>query len=42
MTKNKFDALRYKILCINAGREYAEGKDQYKLRPEDIEKVERD
>lgn len=37
--KNKPDALRGKILFINADREYAEGKNQNKLRPEDIEKI---
>ncbi len=37
--KNKPDALRDKILFINADREFAEGKNQNKLRPEDIEKV---
>ena len=39
MNKNKPDALRGKVLFINADREYAEGKNQNKLRPEDIEKV---
>jgi type I restriction enzyme M protein len=28
-----------KVLFINADREYAEGKNQNKLRPEDIEKI---
>ena len=37
--KNKPDALRDKVLFINADREYAEGKAQNKLRPEDIEKI---
>lgn len=37
--KNKPDELRGKILFINADREYAEGKAQNKLRPEDIEKI---
>ena len=37
--KNKPDALRNKVLFINADREYAEGKNQNKLRPEDIEKI---
>jgi len=37
--KNKPDALRGKILFINADREFAEGKNQNKLRPEDIEKI---
>ena len=37
--KNKPDALRGKVLFINADREYAEGKNQNKLRPEDVEKI---
>lgn len=37
--KNKPDELRDRILFINADREYAEGKAQNKLRPEDIEKI---
>jgi len=37
--KSKPDALRDKVLFINADREYAEGKNQNKLRPEDIEKI---
>jgi len=37
--KNKPSALTDKILFINADREYAEGKNQNKLRPEDIEKI---
>ncbi|MDZ7579927.1 MAG: N-6 DNA methylase [Deltaproteobacteria bacterium] len=37
--KNKPDTLRDKVLFINADREYAEGKAQNKLRPEDIEKI---
>jgi len=39
MNKNKPDELRDKILFVNADREYAEGKAQNKLRPEDIEKI---
>ncbi len=39
MNKSKPDELRDKILFINADREYAEGKNQNKLRPEDIEKI---
>jgi type I restriction enzyme M protein len=39
MNKSKPDELRQKILFINADREYAEGKNQNKLRPEDIEKI---
>ena len=37
--KQKPDALRDKILFVNADREYGEGKAQNKLRPEDIEKI---
>ena len=37
--KNKPDSLRDKVLFINADREYAEGKNQNKLRPEDVEKI---
>jgi len=37
--KNKPDELRDKMLFINADREYAEGKNQNKLRPEDMEKI---
>ena len=37
--KSKPDALRNKVLFINADREYAEGKNQNRLRPEDIEKI---
>ena len=37
--KNKPDSLKGKVLFINADREYAEGKAQNKLRPEDIEKM---
>ena len=37
--KNKPETLRDKVLFINADREYAEGKNQNKLRPEDIEKI---
>lgn len=37
--KNKPDHLRGKVLFINADREFAEGKNQNKLRPEDIEKI---
>jgi type I restriction enzyme M protein len=39
INKDKPDALRDRILFINADREYAEGKNQNKLRPEDIEKI---
>ena len=37
--KNKPDHLRNKVMFINADREFAEGKNQNKLRPEDIEKI---
>jgi type I restriction enzyme M protein len=37
--KNKPDSLKDRVLFINADREYAEGKAQNKLRPEDIEKI---
>ena len=37
--KNKPEVLKDKVLFINADREYAEGKAQNKLRPEDIEKI---
>jgi type I restriction enzyme M protein len=39
LNKNKPDTMRDKLLFINADREYAEGKNQNKLRPEDIEKI---
>jgi type I restriction enzyme M protein len=39
INKNKPDELRRKVLFINADAEYAEGKNQNKLRPEDIEKI---
>ena len=39
INKNKPDDLRGKFLFINADREFAEGKNQNKLRPEDIEKI---
>ena len=37
--KSKPDNLHDRILFINADREYAEGKKQNKLRPEDVEKI---
>ncbi len=37
--KNKHDEFKDKVLFINADREYAEGKNQNRLRPEDIEKI---
>ncbi|MDA7624716.1 type I restriction-modification system subunit M [bacterium] len=39
VNKSKPDELKNKVLFINADREYAEGKNQNKLRPEDIEKI---
>ena len=39
INKSKPDELRNKVLFINADREYAEGKNQNMLRPEDIEKI---
>jgi type I restriction enzyme M protein len=39
INKNKPDELRDKVFFINADREYAEGKNQNMLRPEDIEKM---
>ena len=39
INKNKPDSLKEKVLFINADREFAEGKNQNKLRPEDIEKI---
>ena len=37
--KSKPDEFKDKVLFINADREYAEGKNQNRLRPEDIEKI---
>ncbi len=37
--KNKPDNLKGKVFFINADKEYAEGKNQNTLRPEDIEKI---
>jgi type I restriction enzyme M protein len=39
INKSKPDALRNKVLFINADAEYGEGKAQNHLRPEDIEKI---
>ena len=39
LNRNKPDQLRGKVLFINADREYGESKNQIKLRPEDIEKI---
>ena len=36
---SKPDALKDKVLFVNADREYAEGKNQNRLRPQDIEKI---
>jgi type I restriction enzyme M protein len=40
LTRNKPDSLRGQVFFINADGEYAEGKNQNTLRPEDIEKIE--
>jgi type I restriction enzyme M protein len=37
--KNKPDELKNKVFIINADKDYAEGKKQNLLRPEDIEKI---
>ncbi|MAT57900.1 MAG: N-6 DNA methylase [Ignavibacteriae bacterium] len=39
INKSKPDELRNKVFFINADAEYAEGKNQNSLRPEDIEKI---
>lgn len=39
INKNKPEELKDKILFINADKEYAEGRNQNFLRPEDIEKI---
>jgi len=39
LTHSKADALRRKVFFINADAEFAEGKNQNALRPEDIEKI---
>lgn len=39
LNKNKPDELRNKVFFINADAEFAEGKNQNSLRPEDIEKI---
>lgn len=39
LNKNKPDELRNKVFFINADAEFAEGKNQNTLRPEDIEKI---
>lgn len=37
--KNKPDDLKNKVFIINADKDYAEGKKQNTLRPEDVEKI---
>ncbi len=37
--KNKPDTLKNKVFIVNADKDYAEGKKQNTLRPEDIEKI---
>ncbi len=37
--KNKPDTLKHKVFIVNADKDYAEGKKQNTLRPEDIEKI---
>lgn len=37
--KNKPEALQGRVLFVNADREYGEDKNQNRLRPEDIEKI---
>jgi len=37
--KNKPDELKDKIFIVNADKDYAEGKKQNTLRPEDVEKI---
>ncbi len=39
LNKSKADKLKNKVFIINADKEYAEGKKQNKLRPEDVEKI---
>lgn len=39
LNKNKPEKLKNKVLFINADKEYAEGKKQNILRPEDVEKI---
>ncbi|ARA92860.1 type I restriction-modification system subunit M [Rhodothermaceae bacterium RA] len=39
INKNKPEELKDKVFFINADAEYAEGKNQNRLRPEDIEKI---
>jgi type I restriction enzyme M protein len=37
--KNKPDELKDKVFIVNADKDYAEGKKQNNLRPEDVEKI---
>ena len=37
--KNKPDTLKNKVFILNADKDYAEGKKQNTLRPEDVEKI---
>ncbi len=39
LNKNKPEELKNKVFFINADKEYAEGKKQNTLRPEDVEKI---
>ena len=39
LNKSKADNLKDKVFIINADKEYAEGKKQNNLRPEDVEKI---
>jgi type I restriction enzyme M protein len=39
LNKNKPDDLKNKVFFINADKDFAEGKKQNTLRPEDIEKI---
>jgi type I restriction enzyme M protein len=39
LNRNKPDELRNKVFFVNADAEYAEGRNQNRLRPEDIEKI---
>ncbi len=39
LNKNKAEELKDKVFIVNADKEYAEGKKQNSLRPEDVEKI---
>lgn len=39
LNKSKADELKDKVFIINADKEYADGKKQNNLRPEDVEKI---